>query len=1187
MTFKIFRYISLAIIGIIILSLSLTQIKSVKLGVFSFLSGVVEERTGYKITVDDIDLMLPFVIKTEGLRIQKNQDSLVSIERSIFRFNPKSLVERKLIFHSITLNDVNINDRLIKQEEDTKSQELNLDFSNLPLFITIPQFHAYNLKLESDTSVSITEKEFNVEGHIKLDPSNQSIATGFKLFDVNDREKFIALDVKATQISDGIDLDVKWVQDKDLLFPLTKNLFLDTEVNLSGKASSWESLLKGEIGSAHDGITGSVESKFVVTDPSLEKTFTGKSFGQIDLSASKGLKITHLMGEIDALTLSGNLYIDRESKLNGTELTIGIENFETYRPYHGLDINGKTDATLSINGPLSSPAIKVSAQSPVFVFNDISFTDLHLIASGVSIDEGLEGELLLSFAEENDRLESRMSFRWDYEEKLEINNFKVTHPKADVYGRFSYLFTDGIFEGNFKGDVEDLSIFKDFNAKELAGSVSFEATFTDSDGQNIDMFLKSTGVKYGEYSFNLFEGVINVKDIYRHPQGAFDLKAGSIQKNGYTIDSVTLASQLTVGSDEWPLFITVKNKDLDLTSEGTWYTDKESLFLNIDILEGKKDTYYYSLTNPVNITIKEDYTDVSPFVLRVAEGTIHTSLTYKNSKLSSELQIVDIPIPFLSREIYSQPIEGMVTTTAHLHGTPDQLFGDLQVELSNVTLQEENDTHMRPLNGSLQIKLDEEGTVLHGMVFSPNSTPVLLDAKIPITAKLKAPVIDIDRNGPLAIALKASGTLTPLLEFLAAEDLVISGDGNVRVDISGSLAEPQITGNADITEGTLESFIFGTRLYNIKASFVGNGQNVTMTSLSASDEKGGTVNGEGTIKLDPLEGFPTDIQLNLEGLRLIRLDNVSGIFDGTIHMKGDKDKILMKGELTSQKTDYTIAKRIDEITETVDVVYINQPSNELPPTIIPKGKLADVPMELDINIHIPENLKVKDDDLNSTWSGDVNVSGTTDKIITKGELNLVKGDYLLNGQQFELNPGTITFNGNPEKKTSIYIVASRDINDYRVDIVLQGKLLNPNIVLRSSPPMPQQEVLSLILFGRSPTEISSFQDQQLEQSLSNLTKDQSGPGFVDKIQKTIGIDRIDINRQEYDDREEVSIQVGKYITRDVYISLNKGFGDEPTRVALEAKLKHNFKVQLDAGESSRGSDDKAAGQISLLWKHDY
>ena len=99
--------------------------------------------------------------------------------------------------------------------------------------------------------------------------------------------------------------------------------------------------------------------------------------------------------------------------------------------------------------------------------------------------------------------------------------------------------------------------------------------------------------------------------------------------------------------------------------------------------------------------------------------------------------------------------------------------------------------------------------------------------------------------------------------------------------------------------------------------------------------------------------------------------------------------------------------------------------------------------------------------------------------------------------------------------------------------------------------MSQRDILSWILFGRSSTEISPFQGTELSQSIKDLTKGKSkNPDVLTKLRESIGIDKIDISKTEGNQSNEVSIQVGKYISRGVLVRLIKVLQRKPTRLVL-------------------------------------
>jgi autotransporter translocation and assembly factor TamB len=57
----------------------------------------------------------------------------------------------------------------------------------------------------------------------------------------------------------------------------------------------------------------------------------------------------------------------------------------------------------------------------------------------------------------------------------------------------------------------------------------------------------------------------------------------------------------------------------------------------------------------------------------------------------------------------------------------------------------------------------------------------------------------------------------------------------------------------------------------------------------------------------------------------------------------------------------------------------------------------------------------------------------------------------------------------------------------------------------------------------------------------------------------------------------MGVQVGKYIPQNVYVSVNKS---DVNRVAVEATLMENIKLEADIGDDSEGN-------LILKWKRDY
>lgn len=690
--------------------------------------------------------------------------------------------------------------------------------------------------------------------------------------------------------------------------------------------------------------------------------------------------------------------------------------------------------------------------------------------------------------------------------------------------------------------------------------------------------LKGMNIYYENFEIENILCKTEFENVLNHIHGNISLDILKVKNNKNTyIDQLHCDTKFDLMDERQLLNFYIKNHFSEILAEGTYNLNT----LTLNKLEGVFfNTPFYN-SKSINLTYHEKL-HLSSFSLKNDNQEL-LDIETTGDTFNLNFNLEKLPL-FYFNEFYSQNMNGFIHLKGHVNGSSSNLSGDLSIDLKDFSFNKDL-FDIPKIDASLSCSLNNSLATISGRLIN---FPLFLNGKIPLKILKDNIFIAIDPHEEIFLNLNSEGNIAPLFEWMAIPDLIVSGKGKVQINLSGKKENLKIYGTGFLSEGYMESFALGAQLNHVEATIAIEDEKILLTSFQGIDsEKNGKIKGNGQIEFSILKGFPSAFNFNIRNFRALNMDNARGLFDGNISIFGNKEKINIEGNLNTSRCEYSIANKIDEVAETVDVIYINQDPTEPLPTLVSDNKISEIPISVDIKIAIPEVLDINSGDLRSRWGGHIQLVGSWGKISMKGEIQLSKGYYILNGQEYQIKQGNITFGIDPEKQASIYVVGSRDINDYQIDVILQGRLSNPNIILRSNPALPQQEILSLILFGKSPSEISTFEDEQLEQSLSSLLKDASSPGILSKIQKSIGIDRIDINRLENGDKEELSIKVGKNITKDLFIGLNKGFGDEPTRVSVEAKLKNDFKVQIDAGESSKGSADKAAGQISLFWKHDY
>jgi len=190
--------------------------------------------------------------------------------------------------------------------------------------------------------------------------------------------------------------------------------------------------------------------------------------------------------------------------------------------------------------------------------------------------------------------------------------------------------------------------------------------------------------------------------------------------------------------------------------------------------------------------------------------------------------------------------------------------------------------------------------------------------------------------------------------------------------------------------------------------------------------------------------------------------------------------------------------------------------------------------------------------INSRWTTSLQIGGEADAPRFTGRAGLVQGNYDFAGRIFRLDRGTIRFRGESPTDPLLDIHAQADVQGLSATVNVGGTGLKPEITFASTPPMPQDELLSRILFGTSITNLSAPEALQLASAVAAL---QSGSGSLDPInalRKAIGLDRLRIVPADVTTGQKTAIGAGKYITRRLFVEvITDGQGYSATQVEYQ------------------------------------
>ncbi len=425
-------------------------------------------------------------------------------------------------------------------------------------------------------------------------------------------------------------------------------------------------------------------------------------------------------------------------------------------------------------------------------------------------------------------------------------------------------------------------------------------------------------------------------------------------------------------------------------------------------------------------------------------------------------------------------------------------------------------------------------------------------------------------GAPVRGGIRYVGPADALFSLAGLADQSLAGPLGVAADFSCRVSSPCLTGVVRGRGLTYSNATYGTRLTNLSIAGRFTGERLQIDSLTADAGKG-TLTGRGYISLAAANGYPANFALNLDNARLADSDALRATASGNVRLiKAANQSPLLTGTVRLPSTRYQIIRqgsaRVPELTG----VRFKPPRGPLRVTgdASPQSAASGFgDVRLDLRIVAPGELFVSGMGLESEWRADLSVSGTSVAPRVAGTVDLVRGTLGFAGRSFELREGRARFAGGSASDVNLTLRAEETIEDVVVTVNVDGSATNPTISFSSSPGLPQDEIVSRILFGNSVGSLSAIQAVQLAASLNSLRGSGGGLNPLGKLRAATGLDRLRILGADETSGRGTALAAGKYITDDIYIEVvtdARGF----TATQLEIALSKGLSILSQAGGSN-------------------
>ncbi len=415
-------------------------------------------------------------------------------------------------------------------------------------------------------------------------------------------------------------------------------------------------------------------------------------------------------------------------------------------------------------------------------------------------------------------------------------------------------------------------------------------------------------------------------------------------------------------------------------------------------------------------------------------------------------------------------------------------------------------------------------------------------------------------TGPLALRADGSVDLALANAVLGAQGRELDGRLALALGVSGTVRAPILNGTVRLAGGQFQDFAQGVRLTDINALIEAAGQTITIASFVAHAGTG-TIGASGTVgALVP--GLPVDLHVTARSARPLSSDLLTATLDADIRVHGQAGTRLdVGGSLTVDGASINIPNALPPSVARLKVI---RPGDKPPPAQTAGSSLL---IGLDVGVNAPGEIFVRGHGLDAELGGTLHVGGTSAAPVVSGAFDMRRGTFDLAGISLTFTKGQVGFNGTGVGHAidpTLDFTAQSVVGSTVADLNVGGYASAPKITLSSTPPLPQDQVLALILFGQDTKSLSALQIAQVATALASLTG--SGGGFdpLGTVRKSLGLDRLSVGSGG-SNSNSASVEAGKYVARGVYVGARQATSGGGSQAEVQVDLTKRLKLQTTVG----------------------
>ena len=585
-------------------------------------------------------------------------------------------------------------------------------------------------------------------------------------------------------------------------------------------------------------------------------------------------------------------------------------------------------------------------------------------------------------------------------------------------------------------------------------------------------------------------------------------------------------------------------------ADGAWRGKLQRLHLN------GSEKLHLELESPAALLLSADAMRLERICLAGSPAQLCAEADWNARRWSASVAANDLPMRTLTAGLTPDvDYRGVIGITARAFAvTGEAVQGNASIKLVGAQLLH------RIAAGRVQTTTLGTGT------FDLNATPSELVADLMLDA---GPIGALKGH---ATATRAGGTWhdMPLRGTLSAQTAQLdflttyfpqidraAGRVSAELACAGTLGAPLLSGTVKLTDGALDLYQINLAVRDaaLQARLADNGVDFGGSARFGA----GSAAAHG--HLEWRAGLPYgDFKLTGENLRVADVPEAQLDASPDLDFRIDGQRIGVSGTVTIPQARIVPADLRNAVRASSDEVIVGESEER------PEQRFQVVSA---INLSLGEHVSIETSGLKGRLTGAINLrSGEEQLTRATGELNIVGGEYAAYGRRLDIDRGRLIFSNSPVGDPGIDIRAIKHFQDTVAGINVRGTLLQPRLSFFSEPPLPQQQIVSLILAGGtlSSSQVSNATGPAPTTARGGANSEliaQGGAILAQQLSSHFNIAEVGVESELNND---TSVVLGKYLSPRLYISYGISLTQSLQTVKVRYTLGDHWTVRTEFGQ---------------------